>query len=102
MVFEPVSAAGAAWAGAGGGGGGGGGGEGAPAVDADIRGEAALEVIASERIERLGSRRALVYFPLWVARYTFRNRSYQIVVDGTSGKVLYGKAPGNIWFRAAA
>ena len=90
MVFEPVSAAGAAWA------------EAAAAVDADIRGEAALEVIASERIERLGSRRALVYFPLWVARYTFRNRSYQIVVDGTSGKVLYGKAPGNIWFRAAA
>ncbi|HLE22673.1 MAG TPA: hypothetical protein VI701_00040 [Anaerolineales bacterium] len=90
MVFEPVTAAGAAWA------------EAAAAIEADVRGEAALDVIASERIERLGGRRALVYFPLWVARYTFRNRSYQIVVDGTSGKVLYGKAPGNIWFRAAA
>src|SRR3989304_58238 len=56
MVFEPVSAAGAAWA------------------------EAALGVAPSP----------------------FRNLSYQIVVDGTSGKVLYGKAPGNIWFRAAA
>jgi DNA-directed RNA polymerase subunit RPC12/RpoP len=90
MVFEPVTAAGAAWA------------EAAAAIENDVRSEASLEVIASERIERLGGRRALVYFPLWVARYSFRDRSYQIVVDGSNGKVLYGKAPGNIWFRAAA
>lgn len=90
MVFEPVTAAGEAWA------------EAAAAIDGDVRSEAKLDVIASERIERLGGRRALVYFPLWVARYTFRERAYQIVLDGTSGKVLYGKAPGNIWFRAAA
>lgn len=43
---------------------------------------------------------ALVYYPLWVGRYTYRNRAYQVVVDGQSGKVLYGKAPGNIYFRA--
>ena len=43
---------------------------------------------------------ALVYYPLWVARYTYRNRAYQVVVDGHSNKVLYGKAPGNIFFRA--
>ena len=90
MVFEPVTSAGAAWASA------------AAAVDDDVRSEAKLDVIGSERIERLGSRRALVYFPLWVARYNFRGRAYQIVLDGTNGKVLYGKAPGNIWFRAAA
>ena len=43
---------------------------------------------------------ALVYYPLWVARYTYRQRAYQVVVDGSTGKVLYGKAPGNIYFRA--
>jgi DNA-directed RNA polymerase subunit RPC12/RpoP len=43
---------------------------------------------------------ALVYYPLWVARYTYRNRAYQVVVDGQNGQVLYGKAPGNIYFRA--
>jgi hypothetical protein len=90
MVFEPVAAAGAAWADA------------AATIDGEVRQEAGLEVVASERIERLRTRRALVYFPLWVARYTFRGRSYQVVLDGTNGKVLYGKAPGNIWFRAAA
>jgi DNA-directed RNA polymerase subunit RPC12/RpoP len=44
---------------------------------------------------------ALVYYPLWVGRYTYRNRAYQVVVDGFSGRVLYGKAPGNIYYRAA-
>jgi hypothetical protein len=43
---------------------------------------------------------ALVYYPLWVGRYIYRQRAYQVVVDGASGKVLYGKAPGNIYFRA--
>lgn len=44
----------------------------------------------------------LVYYPLWVLRYGYRERAYQVVVDGYSGKVLYGKAPGNTVFRAAA
>ncbi len=43
---------------------------------------------------------AMVYYPLWVGRYTYRNRVYQVVVDGYTGKVLYGKAPGNIYYRA--
>ena len=90
MVFEPVTAGGAAWA------------EASLSIDEDVRAEAKLDQIASAHIHRIGGRRALVYYPLWVARYTFRERSYQVVVDGTDGKVLYGKAPGNIWFRAAA
>jgi len=90
MVFEPVTAGGAAWA------------EASLAIDEDVRAEAKLDQIASAHIHRIGGRRALVYYPLWVARYTFRQRAYQVVVDGADGKVLYGKAPGNIWFRAAA
>ena len=90
MVFEPVTASGAAWA------------EAAHAIDDDVRAESKLDQIASAHIHRLGGRRALVYYPLWVARYTFRQRAYQVVLDAADGKVLYGKAPGNIWFRAAA
>jgi hypothetical protein len=47
-------------------------------------------------------RYALVYHPLWVLRYAFRGRVFQVVVDGYSGEVLYGKAPGNTLYRAAA
>jgi len=89
MVFEPVSASGAAWA------------QAAHAIDEDLRAESKLDQIASAHIYRIGGRRALVYYPLWVARYTFRQRAYQVVLDGANGKVLYGKAPGNTWFRAA-
>jgi hypothetical protein len=39
---------------------------------------------------------------VWLARYSYRNRVYQVVVDGVGGKVMYGKAPGNILYRAMA
>jgi hypothetical protein len=53
-----------------------------------------------EKFHFLRQKLSLVYYPLWVARYEYRGRNYQVVVDGTSGKVLYGKAPGNIFYRA--
>jgi DNA-directed RNA polymerase subunit RPC12/RpoP len=43
----------------------------------------------------------LIYYPLWVLRYLYRGRAYQVVVDGYSGKFLFGKAPGNTIYRAA-
>jgi DNA-directed RNA polymerase subunit RPC12/RpoP len=59
-----------------------------------------LDRIAQTFLRFLREALSLVYYPLWVARYTYRNRAYQVVVDGQNGKVLYGKAPGNIFFRA--
>lgn len=53
-----------------------------------------------ERIHLLRKRQSIVYYPLWIARYKYRKRSYQVVVDGVDGEVLYGKAPGNILYRA--
>lgn len=55
-----------------------------------------------EKFHTLRPQLGLVYYPLWVARYEYRQRNYQVVVDGVKGDVLYGKAPGNIFFRAAA
>jgi hypothetical protein len=54
-----------------------------------------------EKFHMLRQRLSLVYYPLWIARYQYRQRSYQVVVDGVSGKILYGKAPGNTFYRAA-
>jgi hypothetical protein len=54
-----------------------------------------------EKFHLLRPHLSLVYYPLWVARYQYRNRSYQVVVDGLRSRVLYGKAPGNIFYRAA-
>jgi hypothetical protein len=90
MVFEPVGSSADAVA------------EAHHHFDEEVRRLANLDEIGSMRVRRLREKMAIVYYPLWVTRYTFRGRAYQVVIDGDSGKVLYGKAPGNIWFRAAA
>ncbi len=59
-----------------------------------------LDEVTQVWLRMLREAMSLVYYPLWIARYTYRNRIYQVVVDGYSGKVLYGKAPGNVLFRA--
>lgn len=55
-----------------------------------------------ENIQLLQPEFSLVYFPVWLIRYSYRNRVYQVVVDAIHGKVMYGKAPGSVLFRAAA
>ena len=64
------------------------------------RSKSGLDRVGQTLLRFLRRTLALVYYPLWVARYTYRNRIYQVVVDGYSGRVLYGKAPGNIYYRA--
>jgi hypothetical protein len=67
----------------------------------EVRDQADLDRI-SQVFTRLAHRRfGLVYYPLWVLRYLYRSRAYQVVVDGYTGKVLYGKAPGSTLYRAA-
>lgn len=60
-----------------------------------------LDQIAQIFQRSVRQRFGLVYYPLWVIRYLFHGRAFQVVVDGYSGKVLYGKAPGNALYRAA-
>jgi hypothetical protein len=66
------------------------------------RSKKSLSTTYLEKFYMLRQRLSLVYYPLWVARYQYRNRSYQVVVDGVNNKILYGKAPGNILYRAGA
>ncbi len=66
-----------------------------------VRRAAKLDRISQLFVRFFRRRYGLVYFPLWVLRYLYRGRSFQVVVDGHSGRVLYGKAPGNTLYRAA-
>ncbi len=45
-------------------------------------------------------RTTVVLYPLWVFRYSFRGRTYQVLVDAQDGSLAYGKAPGNHLYRA--
>ncbi len=43
---------------------------------------------------------AVVYYPLWVIRYSFRGQTFQALIDAEDGTLAYGKAPGNHLVRA--
>lgn len=65
------------------------------------RRKSGIDRIAQSVIRFVNERFGVVYYPLWVLRYLYRGRAFQVVVDGYSGQVLYGKAPGNTLYRAA-
>lgn len=88
LVFEPVNSASEARE------------QAEEQFEAQARRKADLDRIGQFFFRVLRSRFSLVYHPLWVMRYLYRQRAFQVVVDGLSGKVLYGKAPGNTLYRA--
>lgn len=89
MVFEPVGSASQALESA------------QEEFSARVHKAAKLDRVAQVFIRFISQRFGLVYYPLWVLRYLYRQRAFQVVVDGYSGQVLFGKAPGNTLYRAA-
>jgi hypothetical protein len=59
-----------------------------------------FDTVDSVDIRLLRPRISLIYHPLWLARYRYRRRVYQVTVDGWSGDLLAGTAPGSIAYRA--
>jgi len=66
----------------------------------DARNSASVDKITFEHTDLIRKQISIVYYPLWVIRYTYANRTYQVVVDGEDGSICYGKAPGNNLYRA--
>jgi hypothetical protein len=66
-----------------------------------VQNEAKLDRVGQTFVRHIRKLLGIVYYPLWVMRYQYRGRSFQVVVDGYSGQPLYGKAPGNTLYRAA-
>ena len=64
------------------------------------RGEANLYNVTFEHYDLVREDISVVYYPLWVTRYSFMGRTYQVVIDGEDGTIAYGKAPGNNLYRA--
>jgi hypothetical protein len=89
MVFEPVGSEADAQA----------------AAQADfekrVRRSAGLDRISDVFIRMVRRYMGIVYYPIWILRYIYNGRAYQVAVDGFSGEALYGKAPGSVLYRAA-
>lgn len=44
----------------------------------------------------------LVYYPLWVLQYSYSGKQYSVTVDGITGEVVAGQAPGDILLQAVS
>lgn len=89
MVFEPVGSASDARSSA------------VESFTNRTQGAAGLSRVSQLFVRFTNWQSSLVYYPLWVLRYSYRGRTFQVVVDGFTGQVLYGKAPSSTFFRAA-
>jgi hypothetical protein len=89
MVFEPVGSAEEAMQTA------------QSQFEKKIQRKANLDQVTQSFVRIIRSRQGIVYYPLWVIRYLYKGRAFQVVVDGFSGEIVYGKGPGNVVYRAA-
>jgi hypothetical protein len=60
---------------------------------------AGISRVTFKRLHMIRRMYNVIYYPLWIMRYTYKNRIYQITADAESGELLYGRAPGNNLYR---
>lgn len=72
--------------------------------DALTRARASAHVphVTFERLHIYPKALTMIYYPIWVVRYNYRDRMYMDTVDGVTGQVLSGRAPGDPLFQAMA
>jgi hypothetical protein len=65
-------------------------------------GAAHVPNITFKKLHVLPRRLSLLYYPVWVVRYSYQDRMYMDTVDGVTGQVLSGRAPGDPLYQALA
>ncbi|MBI0584109.1 MAG: hypothetical protein ISF22_07765 [Methanomassiliicoccus sp.] len=72
--------------------------------DAISRGRSAAHVphVTFENLHTLIKKTSIIYYPVWVVRYNYHDRMYILTVDGVTGQVLSGRAPGDPLFQSLA
>jgi DNA-directed RNA polymerase subunit RPC12/RpoP len=68
----------------------------------NARADAHVPHITFERVHVFPKSLSMIYYPVWVVRYSYRDRMYLNTVDGVTGQVLSGRAPGDPLFQSLA
>lgn len=68
----------------------------------DARRDANVPHITFEKVTVIPRQISQVYYPIWVVRYSYGERMYMATVDGVTGKVLSGRAPGDALYQSLA
>ncbi|MCG7844853.1 MAG: hypothetical protein MIO90_05425 [Methanomassiliicoccales archaeon] len=68
----------------------------------DARIDANVPHITFEKVTVIPKRISQLYYPVWVVRYAYGERMYMATVDGVTGNVLSGRAPGDPLYQSLA
>ena len=68
----------------------------------NARADAHVPHVTFEKVHVFPKSMSMIYYPVWVVRYAYRDRMYLNTVDGVSGVVLSGRAPGDPLFQSLA
>ncbi len=63
---------------------------------------ARVQKITMDTLKAFNKGITMAYYPVWVIRYNYRDRMYMDTVDGVTGQVLSGRAPGDPFFQSLA
>jgi len=66
------------------------------------RSSAHVPHVTFEKLHIFSKALTMIYYPIWVVRYNYRDRMYMDTVDAVTGQVLSGRAPGDPLFQAIA
>ncbi len=66
------------------------------------REQANVPNVTFEQLYVIPHNMSIIYYPIWVVRYSYRERMYMNTVDGVTGNVLSGRAPGDPLFQSLA
>jgi len=69
---------------------------------AKARSGARVPHVTFEKLHVFPRALTMIYYPVWVVRYNYRDRMYMDTVDGVTGQVLSGRAPGDPLFQSMA
>lgn len=64
------------------------------------RSESRVPNITFERVHVFPRKMSMIYYPVWIVRYSYKDRMYMGTVDGVTGQMLSGRAPGDPLFQS--
>jgi hypothetical protein len=71
-------------------------------VENVVTGSIRMDRIISRQIDVLPLSAILIFYPLWMVKYTYAEHTYGATVDGVTGDILAGLAPGDPLLRKAS
>jgi hypothetical protein len=69
--------------------------DGISAIEEKAVNSAGVPHITSKSVTAVPTEMSLVFYPVWTLRYSYHDEAYSVIVDGVTGDIVAGRAPGD-------